>query len=620
MSKLKRELQRFDRTLQKEYVEIPGEMGAYIKGKKTVEVPNRPNYVYVRLRTNLSEIIQAQNDKVSPAYGLAVIVRRDGNKYIVDRRDEGRYENWEDLNKYVPRHGDTHSFDLDGSNIGADPVWVYPYQFMPSLVSPFGVKGAENAFIYPYSFVHNGAWHYSGNTGTSSLLDYRPPSGSSVVLITLDTESGNPYLFASTGTYIPSSITGTAGFIPYLPSFTESQYLPLSFVTMGSGTFGIGWNNIHDVRQLAGGGGITSVNSIPHNGLGGLQGGVSGSYYHLSAVDYNDLLDGGNTALHSHSGTAADVIFEMDGYLAAITGSAVPYLITRPTTIESWYIYSEKRGVPSGTIIADINLHRNGITTSIFINQADRPMLTYEDSNGWAYAIPGVANFQEGDILSPDIDQISTGASGLVLVGKISGVGASSNGLLVSDGVGQSISVGTVVFDGTTVTDDGGRQATVKGVIVSVTTVQTRTQDTYSATTSGDGTAITPLDIVFTPKKAGNRVVLEWTVNFECDHNSVFNVSRNGTILANSNDGVNQWSGIATVPYDNDIDTTPNNITVKIVDENSLDISSTYSLLIRSSNGVTHTLYLNRTVAGAGGDGGFKENMLSMGMAMELNT
>lgn len=300
MSRLKKELEKFDRTLKKEYVEIPGEMGVYIKGKKTVEVPNRPNFVYVRLRTNLSEIIQAQNDKVSPSFGLAVIVRREDNSYIVDRRDVGRYENWEDTNKYVPRHGDTHSFDLEGSNIGADPVWVYPYQFMPSLVSPFGVKGAENVFIYPYSFINNGTWHYSGNTGTSSLTNYRPASGSSVVLITLDTVSGNPYLFASTGTYIPSSVTGTSGFVPYLPSFDESQYLPLSFVTISSGTFGIGWNNIHDVRQLAGGVGITAVGSIPHNSLSGLQGGVSGSYYHLTDAQISGLVSGSVTSLHSH--------------------------------------------------------------------------------------------------------------------------------------------------------------------------------------------------------------------------------------------------------------------------------------------------------------------------------
>lgn len=296
MSKLKRELEKFDRTLKKEYVEIPGEMGSYIKGKKTVEVPDRVGYVYVKLRTNLSEIIQAFNDRVSPSYGLAVIVRREGNKYIVDRRDVGRYENWEDKNKYVPRHGDTHSFDLDGSNIGADPVWVYPYQFMPSLVSPFGVKGAENVFIYPYSYLHGGVWHYSGNTGTTSLLNYRPTSGSSVVLITLDTVSGNPHLFASTGTYIPSSVTGTASFIPYLPSYADTQYLPLSFATLTSGTFGVNWNNLHDVRQLAGGGMATSIDwfniqNTPTEIFEDLSSQITGTgtYFALSHTAIDDL-------------------------------------------------------------------------------------------------------------------------------------------------------------------------------------------------------------------------------------------------------------------------------------------------------------------------------------------
>lgn len=406
MSKLKRELEKFDRTLKKEYVEIPGEMGAYIKGKKTVEVPDRVGYVYVKLRTNLSEIIQAFNDRVSPSYGLAVIVRREGNKYIVDRRDVGRYENWEDKNKYVPRHGDTHSFDLDGSNIGADPVWVYPYQFMPSLVSPFGVKGAENVFIYPYSFVHNGTWHYSGNTGTSNLTNYRPASGSSVVLITLDTVSGNPYLFASTGTYIPSSVTGTAGFIPYLPSIDETQYIPLSFVTLSSGTFGIGWNNIHDVRQLAGGGGITSIGVIPHNDLDGLQGGDgNGSFYHLESGSFSNASSGGDGGLR----------FGVGGKLALITNVDSPLVIAGDVTINNWRSYLVETG-STGTSTFDIN--KNG--TTVFTNQANRPSINY--NNVSKQSISGQADiisFTGGDIISLDIDSVATGAGSLSVVGSV---------------------------------------------------------------------------------------------------------------------------------------------------------------------------------------------------------
>lgn len=517
MSKLKRAVASFDNDLKKEDVELPGEMGAYIRGKRTIEVPDRPHYVYVRLRTNLSEIVQAYNDKLSPSFRLPVILKRDGNKYTVDRTDNNRYGNWENENKYVARHGSTHSFDLEGSRMGADPVWIFPSQFMPSLVSPFGVRGAQNAFIYPYSFVKDGSWKYSGNTGTPSLTDYNPASGTAVVLIGIDSESGNPALFASTGTYIPTTVTGTAELLPYVPLFDGTRYIPLSFAALQSGTFSVGWNTLHDIRQLAGSAGSTSTASIQHNSLGGLQGGVSGSYYHLSSVDYTGLVGGNNTTLHSHSGTASDAIFQMDGRLAISTGSALPYMITRPTTIDAWYIYAENVGQPSGTIIADVNLYRTGTSTSIFTNQANRPTLRYEDNDGWSSTIPGILNFQEGDILIPDIDTISSGSSGLVLVGKIAGVGASSTGLVVRDSsstVSVSNTTQIIVPDGT-LQNSGSGVATVDSKVIQVQHYQTGAvattttliplDDTIPQNTEG-GEFMT---LAITPKNSAHKLVID---------------------------------------------------------------------------------------------------------------
>ncbi|PIY17484.1 hypothetical protein CO112_00865 [Candidatus Dojkabacteria bacterium CG_4_9_14_3_um_filter_150_Dojkabacteria_WS6_41_13] len=154
-------------------------------------------------------------------------------------------------------------------------------------------------------------------------------------------------------------------------------------------------------------------------------------------------------------------------------------------------------------------------------------------------------------------------------------------------------------------------------VVASVTTVQTRTQGIYAATGSGDGTPVTPLNIVLTPKKAGNKIILEWMVNGEVNYNTVYNVTRNGVVLPNSNDGANRWSGIATSAYDQDEASTPNNMTIKIVDENSLNVESTYSLLIRSSNAYTVNFSLNRTLASTGGDS--YEVMLSTGTATEID-
>jgi hypothetical protein len=309
MSKLRKSLRKFDSELQKKSYEISAFVGILKNGKKTIEVPNRPSYVYVRLRTNLDEVVEAFNENVSLAYNLPVIIRREGNSYVVDRRDIERYEDWQQSVNYTPKHGKSHSYNKDQGIFGSDPAWIYSYQFMPSLVTPMGQVGAENVYIYPYPILHEGSWKYAGNTGTPSLLNYKNASGTVIVLITLDSESGNPYLIATSGTYIPSSASGVHSLLPYIPAFDTSQYLPLSFITVTSGTNQITWANIYDIRQLAGAV-QTTQGSINHNNLLGLQGGGSGTYYHLSAPEHQGLVGGEVTTLHSHSGTYRDIIME----------------------------------------------------------------------------------------------------------------------------------------------------------------------------------------------------------------------------------------------------------------------------------------------------------------------
>lgn len=138
------------------------------------------------------------------------------------------------------------------------------------------------------------------------------------------------------------------------------------------------------------------------------------------------------------------------------------------------------------------------------------------------------------------------------------------------------------------------------GTIASIKAAQTRTQATYSAPASGNGTAIVPLDITITPKKAGNMVILEWVVHGEITYNTVFLASRNGVLLPNATDASNnRWAGITTADYDNDDSSTPNEKLVRIIDFNSLDTASTYQLLVRSAAGTAYTMYLNRTVSSA---------------------
>jgi hypothetical protein len=166
--------------------------------------------------------------------------------------------------------------------------------------------------------------------------------------------------------------------------------------------------------------------------------------------------------------------------------------------------------------------------------------------------------------------------------------------------------------------------------------VQTRTQTTISSGWGGNqntanlyGTKITALDLTFTPQKVGNKVLLTWTIfgEFNDATGAIFLVTRTpnsgvgsgvAVALPDAVDATNNtWSGVST-SYDNDVSSTPNVFTVKILDDATLDVSCTYSVHVRSSYNGTTTLYLNRSVTSAGA--ALYESGLSLGHAHEIYT
>jgi len=95
--RLQKQTKTLNKTKQDEVLYIPGSLGMTINGERSVEVPSRAGFVYVRLRNDLSETVQAYNDKVSPVYNLPVVVVRDKtnkNYYTIYGKDTGVYTNW----------------------------------------------------------------------------------------------------------------------------------------------------------------------------------------------------------------------------------------------------------------------------------------------------------------------------------------------------------------------------------------------------------------------------------------------------------------------------------------------------------------------------------------------
>ena len=159
------------------------------------------------------------------------------------------------------------------------------------------------------------------------------------------------------------------------------------------------------------------------------------------------------------------------------------------------------------------------------------------------------------------------------------------------------------------------------GAVLQSVFVQTRTQASYTAPVTGNGTNIALMNLTITPQKAGNRIVLRWMLHCEAnDHNLVYIVTRNDVLLPDTtNASNNRWAGIGTNNYTSagNTDSTPVLDTIQFIDNNSLATASTYRLLIRSSNATARTYFLNRAAGSAGADS--NEAGASSGVAYEIN-
>lgn len=304
--RLEKSLKQSNKKKEDKVLLISGELGIPLNGQKLVEVPNRQGFVFVRLKNNTSELIQAYNTAVSPIYGLPVLVARQVGVYKVIGRNVDRYTNQWGQAPYLPKHGAQHSFNPD-INIGGDVVWVYSPQFMPLLAYPSGTSGSPRLSIAPYIIRGtDGAWKYVGNTGTPDTTPYNPTTGSRAVmgLVYLDTVSGNPYLLINSGTYIDDSLTGTNQIVDYIPHADNPNWIPLAGVRLLSGTNQLSWNNVYDLRPF--------LQVMPTGTSSGGGGGGGGSGIGFVAWDEGIFL-----------GTGTVLNFVGAGVTATISGTVV---------------------------------------------------------------------------------------------------------------------------------------------------------------------------------------------------------------------------------------------------------------------------------------------------------
>lgn len=185
--------------------EISALLGVIKDGKHLVDVPDRPSYVYARIRGNLSELVQAFNDQVTAVYNLPVLIVRDPidkSRFRVKGRDLGRYEDWGNVAP-VPKHAETH---LEGNN---DPVYITSNQILDFRVVPDGMK----VQIWKGELFGNN-FETPGRTSFWDLSSYVPPTGAIWELIYLD-RLGDFY--RKDGILVDSLSLLTPDLIPFCP-------------------------------------------------------------------------------------------------------------------------------------------------------------------------------------------------------------------------------------------------------------------------------------------------------------------------------------------------------------------------------------------------------------------
>jgi hypothetical protein len=173
------------------------------------------------------------------------------------------------------------------------------------------------------------------------------------------------------------------------------------------------------------------------------------------------------------------------------------------------------------------------------------------------------------------------------------------------------------------VTVPSGHTLYAPGHVVQVKTVRSDSRSTFSMNNSGNGVALSPLNLEITPKFSNSLLLITWMVNAESNNDGVFVLHKNGSLITTSGEtgynaeaGNNRWSGVASMSYDENDSSTPSNYYLQYFCLANSTSSQTFAPAVRSSSATNQVFYLNRP-KDAIGESSY-ENMISTGTVMEI--
>jgi len=332
--RLKKEVKSLNDRKPDELIEVPGILG---NGVGVVEVPNRLGYVYVRLRNQMSETIQAYNDRVSPVDDLPVVVirhRAEMNRWKIKDRDLGQYVTWQ--SSYVPDHGSQHS--LDPFDPGGDIVWTFARQMMPlNAVLCSECSGTNSVVVKDYYYYRNSdsTWQYFED---AESIDYiTKPSGTNSVMNLLYLDTAGALQSIQGVEFDADAISGSV--LDYLPPPPADCFVPIAGIYISHDiTKDIAWEDIYDVRPWFSGigssvGGSGTVGPMGPQGPQGIQGntgpqglqGIQGESGPTGTAGVNGAMGPPGSSLNLYDNnifvTSGTAVSFNSGFDVSVTGS-----------------------------------------------------------------------------------------------------------------------------------------------------------------------------------------------------------------------------------------------------------------------------------------------------------
>jgi len=291
--------------------EIVGSVGRYNEsGQKEIVVPGQPDFIWVQLRGQVSEVVKAFNDTVGLNFGMPVkLIREPDNPryYRVIGRDIGKYQDWGGPAYGIVAHGDSHSF-ADAEAAGRDVVFIYRRQMVqPMLCHPQSTPDMT-VYVEPDYYFWAGEFRYFEGGSSADLTSQLPSTGSGVfVLIYLDGGTGTVQFLTGDEfslIYPPDPLADA------IPEISPSIGIPLAAVYLTSTTTSINWGSILDIRIML----FTGSGSIPFaHGLDPVHG------YHTGSLDAGDVVVADPSGVFTSS-NLEDVLYEL--YNSSGAGSA----------------------------------------------------------------------------------------------------------------------------------------------------------------------------------------------------------------------------------------------------------------------------------------------------------